>query len=85
MDDLLWILTDRQIQATFICVKSLSESIEASRRQTMSMQRSNSEVSIMSGKDKKIIGQNFLIGVKNLKPGSTKFKKDFMCRAISPR
>ena len=70
LDDLLWILTDRQIQEQFqnwfcayeiflliilkhykaavLCVKSLSDSIEASRRQTMALQRSNSEMSIMS-------------------------------------
>ena len=31
LDDLLWILSDRQIQATLLCVKSLSEAIEASK------------------------------------------------------
>lgn len=48
LDDLLWILTDRQIQAALLCVKSLTDSIDASRRQNMSLQRSNSEMSIMS-------------------------------------
>ena len=48
LDDLLWILSDRQIQATLLCVKSLSEAIEASKRQTMQNQRSNSDMSIMS-------------------------------------
>lgn len=48
LDDLLWILSDRQIQATLLCVKSLSEAIEASKRQTMRNQRSNSDMSIMS-------------------------------------
>ena len=31
LDDLLWILSDRQIQATLLCAKSLSEAIEASK------------------------------------------------------
>ena len=31
LDDLLWILSDRQIQAALLCVKSLSEAIEASQ------------------------------------------------------
>ena len=35
-------------KAAVLCVKSLSDSIEASRRQTMALQRSNSEMSIMS-------------------------------------
>merc|ERR1711892_1363476 len=48
LDDLLWILSDRQIQATLLCVKSLSEAIEASKRQSMQNQRSNSDMSIMS-------------------------------------
>ena len=48
LDDLLWILTDRQIQAAVLCVKSLTDSIEASKRQQMSLQRSNSDMSIMS-------------------------------------
>ena len=48
LDDLLWILSDRQIQAALLCVKSLSDAIEASRRQMMKLQRSNSDMSLAS-------------------------------------
>ena len=41
LDDLLWILSDRQIQATLLCVKSLSEAIEASKE----IQKNNSRIS----------------------------------------
>ena len=41
LDDLLWILSDRQIQATLLCVKSLSEAIEASKE----IQKNNSRMS----------------------------------------